>query len=78
MYEGVIADLRLELERLHITHHDTCTQLEAASLTAYRVSQLEEEVSMYRDTAKATAVDCQRWVYACVCMNVCVNEYVCI
>lgn len=60
VYEGIILELRTELERMALAQHDMTQKLENALQRAARVEQLEEEVTMYRDAAKMTALESQR------------------
>lgn len=59
VYEGIILDLRTELDSITSTYHDTCQKLETSLKKCARVDQLEEEVAMYRDAAHSTAMESQ-------------------
>ena len=61
MYEGIIVELRTELDRANSRYHDASRRLEEARSVSVKIAQLEEEVQMYRDTARAAAVETQRY-----------------
>ena len=57
MYEGIISDLRGEVERVAAAHQNTLTKLEEASRKAALCDQLEEQVQIYKESAKMSAVE---------------------
>jgi hypothetical protein len=57
MFEGIIMELRAELDRNADVHHRTVTHLEEASRKAALVDQYEQEVHMYREAAKMSAME---------------------
>lgn len=48
VYEGIIQELRYEIDNLSSRYHDASQRLEHANTRAAKVQQLEEEVKMYR------------------------------
>ncbi len=66
MYEGVILELRSELDRLSSKYHDVCHKLEETVGQTARIEQLEEEIQMYKETAKAAALESQTLAFCVV------------
>jgi hypothetical protein len=60
VYEGIIVELRTDLDRANARYQEANRKWEEAKTLAVKVQQLEEEVQMYRDTARAAAVESQR------------------
>jgi chromosome segregation ATPase len=60
VYEGIILELRTDLDRANNKYHEVARRLEESKTLAIKFQQLEEEVQMYRDTARAAAVESQR------------------
>ncbi|RYH28529.1 hypothetical protein EON65_11865 [archaeon] len=52
VYEGIIADLRAEVERLTVKHDDVMGRYERAMERASKVELLEEELSIYKEMAQ--------------------------
>jgi len=57
MYEGIIVEIRAELERSNTALATTTLKLEEASRRAGLCEQLEEQVRVYKDAAKMSAVE---------------------
>jgi chromosome segregation ATPase len=57
VYEGIILDLRTELDIVTNKYHETSQRLEDVGRKAARIEQLEDEIEIYRDTAKISAVE---------------------
>ena len=60
VYEGIIHDLRAELDRMNNKYHETSRRCEEALRNAARVEQLEEEIQMYKEMARHVSVESQR------------------
>lgn len=68
MYEGIILELRTDLDRAHSKCAEATRRWEESRGLAVKVAQLQEEVQMYRDSARAAAVESQRlvvWTHIC-------------
>ena len=57
MFEGIIFELRTELDRNVEAHQRTIEKLDEASRKAALVDQYEQEMKMYRDAAKISAME---------------------
>ena len=61
--------MRSSLDKAINEQYSLTNQLELAKKKAIRVEQLEDEISMYRDTVKLVAVENQRSVYVLHCTS---------
>lgn len=60
VYESIISELREEISRTNSQFLEATRRLEEMQLQAVRVTQLEEEVEMYRDMANSVSLERQR------------------
>ena len=60
VFEGIIEDLRSSLDKAINEQYALSQKLEVANKKCSRLEQLEDELSMYRDTVKLVAVENQR------------------
>lgn len=59
VYEGIIQDLRAEIDKMNMKYHDLLRKYDEAMIRAGRVDQLEEEVEMYKEMAKNLTAESQ-------------------
>ncbi len=59
VYEGIIQDLRLEIDRLNVKYHELLRKYDEMMIKAGRVEQLEEEVEMYKEMIKNLTTESQ-------------------
>jgi chromosome segregation ATPase len=59
VYEGIIQDLRLEIDRLNVKYHELQRKYDEVMLRAGRVDSLEEEVEMYKEMVKNLTAESQ-------------------
>ena len=59
VYESIILELRTENDKINSKNLETLQKMEDLARKANRVDQLEEEVQMYKDTARMVAVESQ-------------------
>ncbi|KAJ1409655.1 hypothetical protein B484DRAFT_456037, partial [Ochromonadaceae sp. CCMP2298] len=59
VYEGIIRDLRQELEQANSAYFEVTRRCEAALAQSGRVEQLQEEVLMYKEMGKRSAAESQ-------------------
>ena len=57
VYEGIIADLRSELEKLTVDYHDSQSKYEGALKKCSRVDQMEEEVKIYKECLTSSSME---------------------
>lgn len=57
VYEGIILDLRTEIERLTVQYHDNQARHEELLKKASRVDQLEEEVRLYKECVTSNGME---------------------
>lgn len=59
VYEGIIADLRKEVDRVTALYHDAVRRCDDLTLQASRVEALQEEIELYKETARAISQESQ-------------------
>jgi hypothetical protein len=59
VYEGIIADLRKEVDRVTSLYHDSVRRCDDLTLQASRADALQEEIELYKETAKAISQESQ-------------------
>jgi chromosome segregation ATPase len=59
VYEGIIQDLRLEIDRLNTKYHELLRRHDDHAARAGRLEQLEEEVDMYKEMVKNLSAESQ-------------------
>jgi hypothetical protein len=59
VYETIIHELRVELERLNNKYNETCRRCEEALKQAARVPTLEDEVRIYKELAGNSSKESQ-------------------
>jgi len=59
VYESIILELRTENDKLNSKNLETLQRIEDLARKANRVDQLEEEIQMYKDTARMVAIESQ-------------------
>lgn len=59
VYEGIISDLRAELDKLNVKYHQLVQKHDDLLLQSGRVEQLEAEVEMYKEMARNITAESQ-------------------
>jgi chromosome segregation ATPase len=60
VYENIIEDLREQLDRSSAAYHEALRKLNDANTKLLRVQELEDEVQLYKETAKKVAIESHR------------------
>ncbi len=60
VYERIIQELRLELDKLTAKYHETNRRCEEEMRRSSRVDQLEEEIKMYKEMARSISLESQK------------------
>ena len=60
MYDNIIQDLRIELDKINGKYHETNRRCEEAMRQASRVQALEEEIEMHKEMARHNSIENQK------------------
>ena len=60
MYEGIISQLRVDIEQINTRYHETNRRCEEALRQAHLVPGLQEEIEMYKEISRHSSQESQR------------------
>jgi len=60
MYEGIISQLRIDIEQINTRYHETSRRCEEALRLAHQVPVLKEEIEMYKEISRHSSQESQR------------------